>query len=674
MWYEIRAEAEGPATLRIFGEIGFEVTLDKFLSDLEAYADRDLIVEINSRGGDVFDGLGIYNRLVQHKAHVTTRVEVIAASMGTVIAMAGDKKEMYEGSMWMVHKPSTFAAGNEDDFDTVKQALSAVKGSMIAAYAKGTGKSEEDISALLDAREETWMTADEAKEFGFIDEVITSDLDIAACLKEVDFSMFKDAPVSASDKNLAAGEPQDDDDPDEPEIPPIAAEAAPIIGDNSMSPEDKAAIEASARDEGVQAEMNRRNKITALFSDFTDELGDQYQAVLEGCLNDVQVDEHQANSRILQALKNKPVESVQSFEVVEDAKDKFIKGATKNILARAGIEDDDTRNEFRGMRMIDIAKENLNRNGVTTAGMRPLEIAGAAFSHSSSDFPLLLEDSANKMLMDAYSAFPNTWSQWCRRGSVSDFKQNKRLRMGTFANLETVRPGGEYQEGSLSEERETIQAETKGKIISFDRQMLINDDLDAFARVAGMMGRSAARTVEKDVYTTLTSNPTMSDSVALFNASHNNLAGSGAALSVGTVSAGKAAMRQQTFSSTDDEYLDIMAEILLVPVALEDTAKTLVASATDPGQSNSRKPNIHQNTLAVISSPYLDSNSATAWYLLGNASQDAPIIEVVFLDGVDTPFIDSKEGFTIDGVSFKVRLDYGVGAIDYRGAWKNAGA
>ena len=672
MWYEIRAETEGPATLRIFGEIGFEVTLDRFLSDLEAYADRDLIVEINSRGGDVFDGLGIYNRLSRHKGHVTTRVEVIAASMATVIAMAGDSKEMHDGSMWMIHKPCTFAAGNEDDFDTVKQALSAVKGSMIAAYAKGTGRGEDEISALLDEREETWMTADEAKEFGFIDEVITSDLDIAASLREVDFSKFKNAPVVALEQNLVSGEAPDDPTPETAE--PIAATAAPINGDKSMSPEEQAAIEASAREAGVKAEMNRRNKITALFADFTEELGDQYQATLDGCLNDSGVDEAQANVRILQALKNKPAESVQSFEVVEDSRDKFVAGATASILARAGVEKDNSQNEFRGMRLLDLAKENLNRNGVVTGGMRPLEIAGAAFSHSSSDFPLLLEDSANKILLDSYSSFPNTWSEWCRRGSVSDFKLNKRLRMGTFANLETVRPGGEYKEGTLEEERETIQAETKGKIISFDRQMLINDDLDAFSRVAGMMGRAAARSVEKDVYTTLTSNPTMSDSVALFAAGHNNLAGSGAALSVSTVSAGKAAMRQQTFSANDDEYLDIMAQILLVPVAIEETARTLIASATDPGQSNSRKPNIHQNTLSVVSSPYLDSDSATAWYLLGNANQDAPIIEVVFLDGVDTPFMDSQEGFTVDGVRWKVRLDYGVGAIDYRGAWKNAGA
>lgn len=673
MWYEIRAEAGEPAVLRIFGEIGFEATLDQFLADLDAVGERDLVVEINSRGGDVFDGLGIYNRLARHKGHVTTRVEVIAASMATVIAMAGDTKEMHDGSMWMIHKPSTFAAGNEDDFDTVKQALSAVKGSMIAAYAKGTGRSEDEINALLNVREETWMTAQEAKDFGFVDEIITTDLDIAACIATVDLTIFKNAPTIARLPDPADGEPLDDENP-ETEIPIAAIAAEPINGDKYMSPDELAEIEANARHEGVQAEISRRNKITALFVDFVTELGEQYDAVLNGCLSDVTVDENQANLRILQALKNKPVEAVQSFEVIDDAKDKFRAGSRKAILARAGVEEDDTRNEFRGMRMLDIAKESLNRNGVTTGGMRPLEIAGAAFSHSASDFPLLLEDSANKMLMDAYSAFPNTWSQWSRRGSVSDFKENKRLRMGTFANLETVRAGGEYTESSLSEERETIQASTKGRIISFDRQMLINDDLDSFSRVTAMMGRSAARSVEKDVYTTLTNNPTMSDSVALFHSSHNNLAGSGAAIAAGTVSAGKAAMRKQTFSSTDDEYLDILAEILLVPVALEDTARTLIASATDPGQANSRKPNIHQNTLEVVSSPYLDSVSATAWYLLGNASQDAPIIEVVFLDGVDTPFIDSQEGFNIDGVQFKVRLDYGVGAIDYRGAWKNAGA
>jgi hypothetical protein len=96
-----------------------------------------------------------------------------------------------------------------------------------------------------------------------------------------------------------------------------------------------------------------------------------------------------------------------------------------------------------------------------------------------------------------------------------------------------------------------------------------------------------------------------------------------------------------------------------------------VRSETDPSQTNSAKPNPHHQRLTVISDPQLDADSETAWYLL---SSQNPIVEVAFLGGVQEPYLEAKRGFTRDGVSWKVRLDYGAGSIDFRGAYKNPGA
>ena len=121
-----------------------------------------------------------------------------------------------------------------------------------------------------------------------------------------------------------------------------------------------------------------------------------------------------------------------------------------------------------------------------------------------------------------------------------------------------------------------------------------------------------------------------------------------------------------------NDYLNILPKYILGPVALEDTLNVLMRSETDPAQANSRKPNAVRNAAQVITDPRLDAVSAKSWYLLADQN-DAPTVEVAFLDGVDTPYLESQQGFTVDGIQWKVRLDYGVAATDFRGALKNAG-
>lgn len=646
------------------------------------------------------EGIHIYNRLLMHKGNVEVTVEGIAASMASIIAMAGNKVSMLEASWLMIHNPSGLSMGEAVDHRKAAETLDKIRETMADAYARRTGASVEQVVEWMDA--ETWFSPAEALEHGFIDEVLEIPADMAACLRAVgDLSQFENIPdeltasiqaampsmrwddipahiqeaITAalrSGQSTTATQPATDQ-------PQPSGTAASQKGAPSMDPKEKAAIEAAAREQARQAEMNRRTEVRAVLQPMRAALGEDFEALERECVDDMEVTADAARAKVLEvvARRNEEVHTPGSgpVTVVADQRDKFRAGVKAAIMARAGLAKDDTANEFRGMRLLDVARECvlMADPNANLRGMRPFEIAGAAFSHSSSDFPLLLEDSARKILQDAYQGTPVTWRRWARAGSVSDFKAARRLRLGSFSNLEVVRPGGEYKEGAFEEERETIQAQTKGKILSFDRQMIVNDDLDGFSRATQMLGRAAARTVEKDAVGVINDNAAMSDGVALFHADHNNLAGSGAALSVTTLSAGKAAMRKQKFSTTDDEILDIMAEVLLVPVAIEDNAKTLIASETDPGQSNSRKPNIHRNTLEVVSSPYLDLTSATAWYLLAGAG-DVPVVEVAFLDGVQEPFLDSEQGFTIDGVRWKVRLDYGVGATDYRGGWKNAGA
>jgi len=172
-WYSMQAlAAPNAAEISIYDEIGmWGVTAKQFISDLKALGDvKDITVSINSPGGSVFDGLAIYNVLRASGANITVKVMGIAASIASIIAMAGKKIVMPENSFMMIHNPLNIVKGNADDMREMADILDKVGSSLVATYVARTGKSEEEVKALMDA--ETLMTATEAKEFGFADEVI----------------------------------------------------------------------------------------------------------------------------------------------------------------------------------------------------------------------------------------------------------------------------------------------------------------------------------------------------------------------------------------------------------------------------------------------------------------------------------------------------------------------
>jgi len=358
--------------------------------------------------------------------------------------------------------------------------------------------------------------------------------------------------------------------------------------------------------------------------------------------------------------------------VTVDARDKFIDSGTNALMARAGIAKLDGSNELRGMRLTEMAKLCLERGGHAVRGLDEREMVKRAFTQSTSDFPVLLENAMHKTLSTAYATAADTWSRFCKTGSVTDFRAHNRYRAGSFGNLDAINELGEFKNKSIPDgEKQSITATTKGNIINISRQTIINDDLDAFMGLSQMLGRAARRSIEADVYTLLASNPTMSDGIALFHASHNNLAASGAIVTMAAIDTGRVAMAGQTDISGND-YLDLRPAIWLGTLAQGGNARSVNSSEYDPDTANKlQKPNIVRGLFRdVIDSPRI---TGTPWYLFADPL-DAPVIEVAFLNGDQEPFLDSMEGFNVDGMQWKVRLDYGVAAIDWRGAYKNPGA
>ena len=247
--------------------------------------------------------------------------------------------------------------------------------------------------------------------------------------------------------------------------------------------------------------------------------------------------------------------------------------------------------------------------------------------------------------------------------------------MSEYGFLKQNPEGAEYGRGSFSEGKETVSISTWGDIYSISRQAIVNDDVNAFTRIPAAMGMAAKRTINKSVYDKLFANPTLvTDSTAVFHANHGNL-GTGAisgGMTVSTLDVARAAMRKQQ-DLAKSAYLNISPSVILVPASLEGVAKVIIGSQYDPDSNNKlqRVNSVYNMVQEVVVDPLLDANSAVAWYLV---SKQYDAFVVGFLDGNQTPEISTEQGFTVDGLSTKIRLDWGVGVIDFRPVYKHTGA
>lgn len=289
---------------------------------------------------------------------------------------------------------------------------------------------------------------------------------------------------------------------------------------------------------------------------------------------------------------------------------------------------------------------------------------------------MLLTDVMHRVLQGAYAVQALTWQRFCKRGQVSDFRAHHRLRVGSLGNLQHKNEVGEYKTIAIPDgEKTSIAAATKGYIISLSREMIINDDLGAFTDQASAMGRAAARTVEADVYALLALNnglgPVLEDGKTLFHAEHGNVIAPAAGPTTESFQAFRVAMAKQKDISGND-FLDLRPAVWLGPIGLEATAKLINQAQYEPSTGkNALTPNVSLGMFRdIVGSPRLEG---TRHYAFADVNE-AAAIEVAFLDGVDSPYVEQEDAFDTDGARFKVRLDYGVGGHDWRGAVTNAGA
>jgi len=676
-----QAKAKGTAEVLIYGPIGEDwygngVTAKQFRDDLKAAGDvSEIVVHVNSPGGEVFDGIAIYNELRAHKARKIVQVDGYAASIATVIAMAGDEIVLGTGTAMMIHGPSTFAWGPADTMRETADMLDKVAVGMVDAYARfNKTLAREDIEALMTGGDH-WYPAAEAIKAGFATRMAeeqepTDSTEATSAFKKA-FAQVREQ-FSAPTLRIAA-------QLNPPALAVTPATPATPKEDVAMTPEQIEAAKAAARTEALQAEAARVSEIRAMFAPHSvNHLG-----LMAECVGDQSCTAADASKKLLAALAAGATPTAGVTHNVLDQRDKFIAGASNAILARIdpgkGGEKLQAGNEYAGMGLKALIRVALRNAGVSGADrLEGSALAAKLFaSHSSSDFPYLLANTAAKLLRASYANAPTTWQQWAPTMSVSDFKQHSIVSLSAFSDLATKAEGAEYTQGTLSEYRETIQASTKGRYIGLTREMVVNDDLGAFTRLASALGWAAANSVDKAVYAYVEANGTLSDGGALFNSTavsttggHANLASANAAVTVSSLAIGEAAMAAQADPSRAT-VLGLRPRFLVVPYGKKQIAWEVLNSPTDVASSNSAKRNYAASLgLELIAAPNL--TGSTAWYLF--ADRNTPCIEVAFLDGQQTPYIEEDVEFMTDEMRMKVRLDFGVAATEWRTGFKNAGA
>lgn len=358
------------------------------------------------------------------------------------------------------------------------------------------------------------------------------------------------------------------------------------------------------------------------------------------------------------------------IEMGRDERDKFRSAAVDGLLIRSGARIEkpaDGSRDIVGYSLREMARESLRIAGKPFGG-DVMEMLGRALT--TSDLPYILSNVANKSLFEGFETAPESWTVWCETGSVSDFKENSSVRASETDDLDEIREDDEYKYGSMKEGKEAYKIATYGKLFKLSRQTLINDDLSVLTDTPRKHGEAAARKIGDIAYAVLTANSNMGDGIALFDSAHGNI-GTGGVPGETTVAEAIKKMKLQK-DLNGKRRLNIRPQFFLAPVAVEGSAEVFFNSMQYAGDTKAAtRVNPYAGSYFTrVYEARLDDTSATAWYLAGPKGKT---VKVFFLNGNSTPYLEQKEGWNVDGVEFKVRIDAGAKAMDWKALVKNAG-
>jgi hypothetical protein len=485
-------------------------------------------------------------------------------------------------------------------------------------------------------------------------------------------------------------------------ILPTAAARGNNAGEMKMDEEQNKAAAAAEAEQKRQLEAARAEAAKAERARIADiqkavrtaKLGDDFARTLvdEGVTGDA------IAARILSAWaerqeKEGTSRSETRASITRDERDTMRSAMEEAIVVRTNprAKVSDAARQYRGLTLVDLAREAIEAQGGSTRGLSKDEVARAALNcdrdlqtragmHSTSDFPQILASTVNRVLRQQFELAPRTFTPWTRAATLPDFREIARIQLSELTSMQKVNEGGEYKYVTLGDAAERYALVKYGSVIPLTWEAMVNDDLSAFSRVPQVIANSAAALESDIVYGILSANANLADGGALFNATavttpggHANLAGSGAAIAIATLQAARQAIRTQRSmapaAGVAGRFLNLVPEFLIAGPSSELAAAQFTSPNYVPVTNATINPEYNRGLTVIIEPRIAD----TSWYLATNPGR-MDTIEYAYLEGQEGLFTERREGFEVDGVEIKVRHVFAAKAIDFRGLYRNPGA
>jgi ATP-dependent protease ClpP protease subunit len=683
----VKAAITAPV-LQLYGDVGMDVLAADVARALEQAGGRDVTINLFSYGGDAGEGLAIHDILARYQGKKTVIIDGVAASAGSMVAMAGDRVVMPDNALLMIHNCWSMAAGDAESLRTSANLLDTYSASYRQTYARKSGKDEAQVDEWMaaGAGAGTWFTAAAAVEAGLADEVVAP-VDVRASVPRLPADRFTNAPaallkpwadaigslsleenpnpslIPMTSQSQAGGAPAATT-----EVQPVAAAATEAVTVQAQAPQPVAASTESATVAALRRETDiRRCAASAGLA------ADVVQAMVDGGkpFTDVAMEIVTAHAAVVEGRAGAAGHPAR-IQVTRDSGDSVMAGIGEMLQARIspGAAIGEAGKQYRGHSLMECVRIFAESRGINTAGRSKSDLVAMAM-HSTSDFPLLFSNLAGKTLTAAYEEEPHTWKPLAKQRNLPDFKQASDLVLAADLAPELLLEGGEYKKGTLQEAQATWKLATYARKVTITRQAIINDDLSALERTPEYLGRGFRRLESNLVWALITSNATVSvDGQALFAAGHSNT-GTGV-IGIAGMNAAKKAMRKQTDIS--GVTVNLTPDYLIVPTDLEATAlQFLYPTGYAPAAlTGAAGPNVYAGAMQLIVEPRLDG-SATQWYAASAPSK---------LEGLVYGYLADEPGPTItpvperdpDGLTLLARFDFGCAVKDYRFIYRSTGA
>jgi|GEM_PF-1107703 len=655
---------------------------------LLAMGEGRVTVRLNSAGGDPVAGEAIRATLANHPGGCRIIVEGQASSAASLILMGAAQREMTTGSFIMLHNPKGYVYDGAEGMRAQADFLDMLARVYAQVYAERSGQTVDAVLAIMAA--ETFYTAESAIETGFVDAV--ADEASARPAPVIDdalrMEMRREINTYAAlmrDKAPGRG-PAASREPAAPGgAPAPAATIMEHVMSNANVPTPSAETTApppvptpTASPADAQAAMMQERSRIRMLRDMASpymEAGRLTESDVNALIDDGTAAE-MAGSRFLAVMASRETNPAPRA-VTPRGRDETetrrlaMEGALTARLS--GAQPEEISRPYMDFSIVDMAAERMEVRRVPGNFAAREDVLRMAF-HSTSDFPVLLENAMNRSLGARYRQAQPTYRRLARQRSYQDFRDHTTVRVGDFPDLKPVNPeSGELKAGTFSESKEKTSVKAYGVQVLFSRALLVNDSLDGIMQILNDRGAAVARFEDRTFYAMMISGtngdgPTLNETGRqVFNTTDKTKAATAAAITVASLSAARAALRKR--EGLDGTELEITPSLLLVGPDKETEAQQLLYKGIMPGQAGDVNV-FNDGSLSLGVTAKITGN---AWYVFASPSE-VPCFEWGLLDGYAAPRFRMEDPFGVQGTKFSLEHDFGCGAINFRGGYKNAGA